>query len=289
MSLGLIKPGMSAAARVYPTKHSRAGQPIEPLYVTKDGREVWPVFGGAPENGDEDDPNFTGDDDEDDDQDEDEDDESKSSKTKKSKPKKSDEDDEDNDEDEDDEKDSRPHRQAARYRTQRNELRKELAEVRAELQAIRNKDKPADELASEELTNARKERDSLAEVNRIMSAQLAFFKTNTGITWVDPSDAFALAEREGLFDDVIDEDGTVDTRELRRGLRDLAKRKKYLVKSEPTRGRKDEDETEGDDDDDEPRSSRKSAPKMNGRRKGGDKDKVSREALAARFPVLRSR
>jgi hypothetical protein len=145
-------------------------------------------------------------------------------------------------------------------------------------------------VVSQDLTEARSKVESLSEVNRIMTAQLAFFKTPAGIEWVDPSDAFALAEREGLFDDVIDEDGTVDTRELRRGLRDLAKRKKYLVKNaddDKARGRKstDKDDEDDEEEDEEPRS-RRSAASMNSSRKGSKTKGPDRKELAKKFPVL---
>ena len=291
MSLGLIKPGMPGAASV--KIHPKTGEIIEPLYVRKNGSLVWPVLGAASD--DPDDPSFTGegsDDEDEDDDEEDEDDEPKSKKrpVKKSAKSKKDEDDDDDDEDEDeDDRPTRPERQAARYRVKLRETEKALRDVQAELKAIRDKDAKPDEVASRDLTEARETIDKLTAQNRTLAAQLAFFTANT-INWIDPADAFALAEREGLLDDVIDEDGTVDKRELRRGLRELAKRNKHLVKpdeSPKARGRKttDEDDEDDEEDDDEPRS-RKSASSMNGSRRGKRGAAPSREALAKKFPVL---
>ena len=84
-----------------------------------------------------------------------------------------------------------------------------------------------------------------------MFAQLAFFKNNT-VDWADPTDAFALAERAGLFDEVVDDDGTVDERELRRSLRALAKSKPHLVKrveDNKASGRKSTDDKDEENDD----------------------------------------
>jgi len=121
-----------------------------------------------------------------------------------------------------------------------------------------------------------------------MTAQLAFFKSNT-VPWIDPTDAFALAERAGLFDDIVDDDGTVDERELRRALKDLARRKPHLVRKledDPkARGRKSKKDEDEEDEDDEEQGSRPSASKLNGKRKGSSST-VDRAALAKRYPVL---
>jgi hypothetical protein len=284
MSLGLIKPGASVALR-----HPKTGKLIEPIgYIG--GKAVWPVLGASPD--DEDDPNFTGDpDDSDDDaENDDEDDEDEDLKPRKKstsrKRRKSDEDEDDEDEDEDDDEGPpRAVRQAKKYRLALREAEKKNAEMEARIKAIEDKDKPTDEVVSRDLAEANGRIDDLTEVNRIMSAQLAFFKTTVpGVQWVDSSDAFALAEREGLFDDVIDEDGTVDTRELRRGLRDLAKRKPHLVvkpKVEP----KDDDEDDNEEEEERPRRSARTA---NSRRRGSS-NTTNRAALEKKFPVLRGR
>ncbi len=279
MSLGLIKPGMAA---LY---HPKTGQAIEPIGFLKNGTAVWPILGASSD--DVDDPAFTG---EDDDTDEDDDEEDEDPKgrgkrpAKKPKSKSDDEDDDDSDDEDEDPKPTRPERQAARYRVRAKEALERAEKAEARLKALEDKEKPTDEVVSRDLTEARTQVENLTEVNLVMSAQLAFFKSNK-VEWIDASDAFALAEREGLFDDLIDEDGTVDARELQRGLRDLAKRKPHLVKTKPvtkTSGPADDDNE--DEDDEEPRS-RRSAPGMNGRRKG--KGQVpSRDDLAKKFPVL---
>lgn len=291
MSLGLIKPGMPGADLV--RIHPKTGQIIEPLYVRENGSVVWPVLGAASD--DPDDPAFTGegddgDEDDDNEDDEDEDDEPKPKKrpVKKAKSKKAEDDDEEEEDDDEDDRPTRPERQAARYRVKLRETEKALRDVQAELKAIRDKDSKPDEVATRDLTEARATVDKLTAQNRTLAAQLAFFTANT-INWIDPADAFALAEREGLLEDVIDEDGTVDKRELRRGLRELAKRKKHLVKQDDSpkaRGRKSTEQDEDEEDDDEEPSPRRSASSMNGSRRGKRGAAPSREQLAKKFPVL---
>lgn len=285
MSLRLTKPGLPAAGMVHP----KTGEPIQPLAYIR-GRAVWPVLGASSD--DPDDPEFTGEgeSDEDDDDDSDENDDPKSRKTKPTKQKssrRSEEDDDEEDEDEDEPK-TRPERQAARYRTRLRAQERENAELRERLKAIEDKDRKPDEVASRDLTEARATVDKLTATNRTLTAQLAFFQNNS-VAWADPSDAFALAEREGLFDDVLDEDGTVDARELRRGLRDLAKRKPHLVKKDDStkaRGRKSTEDENDEEQDDEEQSPRRSAPPMNSGRKGKRQAGPTREQLATKFPVL---
>jgi hypothetical protein len=274
--------------------HPRTGEPLVPLYVRDDGTAVWPALGAAPDDSDPDDPHFTGQDDDEDDEDsddedeEDEDEDEPKSKKKKPVKKKTDDDDEEDDEDED----ARVHRasqQAKRYRLALRAEQKKTADLAARIKAIEDETRAPDEVAARDIAELREKNTTQADVIRTMTAQLAFFKSNT-VAWIDPSDAFALAERAGLFDDLVDEDGTVDERELRRGLRELAKRKPHLVKkdddSPKARGRKSNDNTDEDeeDDDEEPRS-RRSAGTMNSKRKG-TKGTADRAALAKKFPVL---
>jgi len=277
MSLGLTKPGMRSA-NLAGKIHPRTGDPVVPIGYLKDGTAVWPVLGGAEDAGEQDDPDL--DEDEEDDEDDEDDDEDDTSSSKKSK-----KDNKDKDEDDEDDEDARVHRasqQAKRYRLALRAEQKKTADLAARIQAIEDETKNPDEVAARDIAGLKSTNETQAETIRTMTAQLAFFKNNT-VSWIDPSDAFALAERAGLFDDLVDEDGNVDERELRRGLRDLAKRKPHLVKKEEppkTRGRK--DSTDDDEEDDEQSPSPKT---MNGKRKG-TKGTTDRAALAKKFPVL---
>lgn len=270
MSLGLTKPGASVALR-----HPKTGVLLEPLGFIR-GKAVWPALGASSD--DPDDPAFMGgaggsggsprhEDDEDDEDDDDSDDDSEDESEDDEEPKKS----------RKDKEPTRPERQAARYRVKLREEQQKNRELEERIRKIEDADKPTDELMQRDLAETRAKLESLTEVNQIMAAQLAFFKSNT-IDWVDSTDAFNLAEKEGLFDDVIDEDGNVDVAELRRGLKDLARRKSHLVKKSTKASGQD------DEDDDEP-SSRSSASPMN-KRRGQPKASTDRAALRKRFPVL---
>jgi hypothetical protein len=84
--------------------------------------------------------------------------------------------------------------------------------------------------ATERVTELEKsqaqDRKDLAE----MRLQNAFLTADTGITWHDPADALALAERQGYLAEVVDEDGKVDAGKLTSKLKELAKAKPHLVK-----------------------------------------------------------
>lgn len=282
MSLRLTNTGPSA--KVYPAKHSLAGQPIEPIGYRQNGDPIWPIYGAAPDTDDPDDPDFVGDDDEEDDDEDDQEKDTKKSKRRPSKSKskaKDDEDEDDEDEDDDEEEDlppkARASRQAMRYRLEAKRLKAENDDFRARLKAIEDKDKKPEDLSAEELREAKQKADKLSAAQQRLVLENAFLRCNV-VDWVDADDALSLVD---LSDVDVDEDGTVDRRALRAALKDLAKRKPHLVKKPTVSDQDDDDE---DDDDQEPRSRRSGAP-MNGRRKGTRQD-ASREALAKKFPVL---
>lgn len=278
MSLGLTKPGMRSAdltGKIHPI----TGLPLVPIGYLRNGTAVWPVIGAAPDVDDPDDPNFTGEggDDDDSDDDDSEDDKDNEPKGKKRPKDRSTKDDDEDDEDDESRVTPKSSRQAMRYRRELREEQAKNRDMAARLKALENKDKPADEVAAAELTEAREKAERLEAQTRNMTLELAFFKANT-IDWVDAADALRLVD----LDDVeIDESGTVDAKALRAALRELAKRKPHLVK--PTKAEPDDDEDD-EDEDEEPRS-RRSAPRMNGRRKGKDQ-KPSRAELAKKFPVV---
>lgn len=265
MSLRLTKPGLSATLR-----HPKTGAILKPIGFLKNGTAVWPVLGAASD--DPDDPAYgegqsdshvvEDDDDEEDDQ-EDEDDKPKPKPPVKKK--------DSDDEDEDADKLTRPERQAARYRIKAREAAARADELAARLKKIEDSDKPADEILKRDLEEMRTRSEQTE--NRLHTAlkENAFLRANT-ISWADPSDAMALLD----FSEIdVDEDGTVDPAQLKRALRDLAKRKPHLVKKSPA--------SDQDDDEDDSQSS---ASTMNGRRKGTQNKGTDRKALAKRFPVL---
>ncbi len=86
--------------------------------------------------------------------------------------------------------------------------------------------KTTERVAELEKTNAQQAKD-LAD----MRLQNAFLTADTGVTWHDPADALALAERQGYLAEVVDEEGKVDTGKLTAKLKELAKAKPHLVKN----------------------------------------------------------
>lgn len=250
--------------------HPRTGEVLEPLFVTKRGRLVWPILGasedddsgGADDDSGDDD---AGDDDSDDDADDSDDDSDEDEGKKKSKSKKDDDDDA-----------TVPEwkyakamkrMQAADQRSSR--LEKELAELKK--QGTDAKD--VDAKLREENEKLTPKVEKLTKDNNELRLQVAFLSANE-INWVDPQVALKLVDLSDV--DIDDETGKVDTRALKAALKDLARTKKYLVR--PAAGK---DEDDSDD-------SGASGRKMNGKRKG-DKDTVDRKALAKRFPALGAR
>lgn len=252
--------------------HPHTGEVLEPLFVTKRGRVVWPILGasedddsggGSDDSGDDD----AGDDDDSDDDADDSDDDSDEDegKKKKSKSKK----------DDDDDDATVPawkydktlkRMQAADQRSSR--LEKELADLKKA--GVDSKD--VDAKLREENEKLTPKVEKLTKDNNELRLQVAFLSANE-INWVDPQVALKLVDLSDV--DIDDETGKVDTRALKAALKDLARSKKYLVKS----AAKNEDDSD---------DSGASGGKMNGKRKG-DKGTPDRAALAKRFPALGAR
>lgn len=266
MSRRLIQPGLLAAGLV--DKNS-------PWWLTGGMLPMrFPSF--AAEDGDSDDP----DDDKFKDPDEDDKEDDEEEEEDKSKGKKGKKDDDDEEEDEDDDtKLSRPERQAARYRIKLREAEAREAKLEQRLRAIEDKDKPKDEIVTRELTEAKAKAEQLEADKRDLLLRVAFLSANV-VEWVDPDDALRLIDLSEL--DVSD-DGTVDKRELRAALRDLARRKPHLVKKAT---KKASGPDADDDEDDADQGSRRSASTMNGKRKG-TKSTANKEKLMQDFPALR--
>jgi hypothetical protein len=269
MSLRLIKPGM---------RHPKTNALIEPLYVRKNGSVVWPVIGASSD--DVDDPDFTGegedDDSEDDDSEEDDStDQDDKKKPSKKKTKSSDDDEDDEEDDEEDSRVARASRQAKNYRLKLREAEKANREMAARIKAIEDKDKKPEEIVSRDIAEAKAKAEKAEHVVRQTRLENAFLRANT-VDWVDSTDAFKLID----LDDVdVDEDGTVDERQLARALRALAKRKPHLVKKAKASGSADEN---NDDDSGQGSTTRQ----MNGTRRGSRDQKPTREQLAKKFPVI---
>jgi chromosome segregation ATPase len=272
MDLRSTKPGLTAAELF------RQANPVVITGYTPKGTPIPSVAGGAPDAGDDDsDPNPQPDDDDDeyeaddDESDADDDDDAKDKKKKSKSKKSSDEEDDDDDE------------MVPQYKYDKLERRMKAADRRsseldAENKALRAKLADGKDVSPElkaEIDAMRPKVDKLESSNNQLRLQVAFLTTEIpGVTWVDSEAALRMVD---LSDVEIDESGRVDKRALRAALKDLARRKKYLVVAR-------DDEK---DDEDQGSTKNSSGPQMNGRRKG-KRDTATKEALKSRFPGLRT-
>lgn len=105
--------------------------------------------------------------------------------------------------------------------------------------ALEKRLKEIDDAKKDELTKATERAEELERTVAARDKELAdlrmqnaFLTADTGITWHDPADALALAERQGYLAEVVGEDGKVDGAKLRLKLQELAKAKPHLVKDD---------------------------------------------------------
>lgn len=261
MSLRLTRTGFLAALDDPSTRGLRAYQAGR-RWLRDDGGHGGGNAGGEDDKADEEDDS---DEEDEDASDEDEDDDKETKGKKKDKKK---------DDEEDEEvvpkwKYDKAHSRMTAADRRSSELQKQIdalkasadvpAEVKRELEELRPK-----------VAQAEKERDDArAEVGKLQ-VKVAFFSIND-TEWEDPETALQLAD---LSDVDVSDDGKVDKRALKAALRDLAKRKPYLVKKKAAKG---DNTNEGE----------ASGSKMAGGRKGQKGTSPTREQLAASFPALR--
>jgi len=279
MDLRSIKPGLSAAPMV--RIHPLTGEPIVPLGVTKHGKPIWPVMGGAPD----DDEDKSGDDDKsDDDEDEDDDEDDKEDDD-------SDDDDSEEEEDDDDKAKGKKKKNAqAKIKALEEEKdrhykkfkvqKKRADDLEARIKAIEEKDlKPEEKEARRK--KEQDEKDSKAEIaTQRLRLENAFLRANE-INWVKPEQALTILLGDDDYEVEFNEDGTVDRKSLRAELKRLAKANPHLVKKAAPK-----DDDKGGEDATDNGSQRQTASSMNGKRKGKKDDKPTREQLAKKFPVL---
>lgn len=117
-------------------------------------------------------------------------------------------------------------------------LRKQLSAADKNKSAAEKKLKEIEDAKKDELTKATERAEELTKENAKLGKDLAdmrlqnaFLTADTGITWHDPADALALAERQGYLAEVVAEDGKVDSAKLKAKLKELAKAKPHLVKT----------------------------------------------------------
>lgn len=280
MDLRSIKPGLAAVSHQYPLFmiHPRTGETIFPLGYTKNGKPMFPVMGGAPEEGEGD-----KDDDKDSDEDESEEDDGEDDDS---------EDDDDSDEDEDDKSKSKGKKgdkdakiKALEEEKERHykKAKKEKAradELEARLKALEEKDlKPEEREQRAKEEQAKRDKAAEAATSRLR-LENAFLRANE-IDWVKPEQALTILLGDDDYEVEFDGDGNVDRKSLRAELKRLAKANPHLVK--PKAAPKDDDKDDADTDGSAPRAT---ASKMNGKRKGKGNTGPTREELAKKFPAL---
>lgn len=244
--------------------HPVTGDPLRAIYQTKDGTYRWPVLGGADSESD--------DEDEDEEDDEDDDDTSGGSGSGGSegtgeKGKTS-------------EDDPAAGLKSAleKERERRKAARRERDELRGRLEQLENKDKPELEQITRERDTLKSENEALRETVTSGSRRLAFLSV-AGLDWADPEDALAIAERRGLRDVEVDDDGEIDSSEVQRIAKELAENKPHLLRKQE--GKKD-DKGSGDGD---PAAASGSTGKT---KKDKAKDaRFTDETLRSKFPALR--
>lgn len=123
-------------------------------------------------------------------------------------------------------------------------LRKQLSAADKNKSAAEKKLKEIEDAKKDELTKATERAEELEktvgkQAKELAEARLqnAFLSADTGITWHDPADALDIAERRGFLDGVVGEDGKVDPAKLKTKLKELAKAKPNLVKTDGEGGK----------------------------------------------------
>ena len=184
--------------------------PTAPLIVLNDGTPIHSIMGSDPEgqegSEDEDPDEEEGDDEED--GDESEEDEKPKPKPK-SKPKET------------------PEQKVRRLNKENQTKRLALEAAEKKLRDIEDADKSELEIAKRDLTELQEKTKAYPETLNALRIENAFLKLS-GYDWHDPDDALEYLRKTGEV--TIDDDGTVDG--LEQAVKDLAKKKPYLLKSE---------------------------------------------------------
>lgn len=128
--------------------------------------------------------------------------------------------------------------EALRRRMKAADKRAEAAERR--VRELEDKDKGELEVTQRKLAEATEQNTKLTAQVREQALENAFLKVNE-ITWHDPDEALAGAQRAKLLEGVQDDDGEVDLAKLKAALKAYAKAKPHHVKKDSTEEEKDQD------------------------------------------------
>lgn len=243
---------------------------IRAIGLRPDGSPVWPLMGadGEEEGSDDDADEGEEDDEEESDDDADGEDDKGSSKTKKRSGPVSRED------------YDRVKNHLSKADRKKSELERENAELKKFKEDREREGNTELQNLQKDLRTVTEERDSLNERFTTLARTNAFLTASAQakIVWHDPEDAQAAAGRS-LRELEIDEDGNVEG--ILDLVKDLAKRKKYLVNNG----------TDDDDDEGERKSTRRGASgsgvgSQRTTKKGKPNGQLTDEELRRRFPAL---
>lgn len=144
--------------------------------------------------------------------------------------------DEDEESDEEDEGSAGENASAAELESMRRRMQaadKAKSDAEKKLQDIADKDKSELELATQKVTKLTEVNGKLQdEIGRLRMENA--FANVTGVEWRKPATALRVAQAEGYFDEVTNEDGSVDQKKFARKVAEFAKANPELLKSGST-------------------------------------------------------
>jgi len=184
-------------------------------------------------------------------------------------------DEEDEDEDSDKESKTTDTKDAAteleKLKTRMKAADRRAAEAERKIREAEDKDKSELELQTRRVTELETENAALQGKLQTLTQERYFLGSNT-VTWHDPEIAMGKLD----WSDIVDEDGEVDQKKLGSAIKDLAKSKPFLVKSE-----------DPDEESRRPANQQQSSGGNVGSGKKKSKQELDRESLLKRFPALR--
>lgn len=229
--------------------HPHTGEALRPLFTDKFGRVHWPMLGASG-----DDSGGSGDSGDEDDTDGDKD----GDKSKKKDDDSSGGDDKDKSKSDDGKKYSEAEYQSVKERMQAADRR--ASEAEKKVRDAEDKDRSKVEVLERDLGEAKTKITDLEKVNEDLRFANAFALSN-GYTWNDPEVVLDLLRKR---EDVTVEDGEV--KGLEKALKDIAKKKPYLVKDGD-----DDGDDDKDDDDEDKRPPRSGSSTGSGKKKSQSK------------------
>lgn len=194
-------------------RHPHTGELLKPVYVTKGGRICWPVMGASP------------------------DDSSNSGTSGDGEPGTGTGEGESGNESGQGNEGAGTSGEATVSREEFERLKGHLSEADKKRSAAEAKLKEIEDAKKDDLTKAQERVAELEKANEESGKEIAqlrldnaFLRANE-VQWHDPKAALMVAEREGYLEGVI-KDGKVDEKALAGKLKELAKAKAYLVKTD---------------------------------------------------------